>query len=268
MIHTLKIINRLPDKFRKAGPASIIDLKERNLQMLKNDLIHRNPLRLMGRQAEEILSPGNFGAILARAGVGKTALLVQIALNTLLIGKNVLHISLNDPVDKVTLWYREVFGNLAKTYDVRQIEQLWESLLPHRLIMTFKVEDFSVPKLEERLTDLNKQDVFAPDMVIVDGLPFDESVPESLDKLKSFFSDHGIQAWFTVRTHRHEQPGLKGLPATFVPVQDLFSVILQLEPTGQEINVRPLKSERDGDNKLQVKLDPATMLLQDTTPKG
>ena len=168
----------------------------------------------------------------------------------------------------MTLWYREVFGNLAKTYDVRQIEQLWESLLPHRLIMTFKVEDFSVPKLEERLTDLNKQDVFAPDMVIVDGLPFDESVPESLDKLKSFFSDHGIQAWFTVRTHRHEKPGLKGLPATFVPVQDLFSVILQLEPTGQEINVRPLKSESDGDNKLQVKLDTATMLLQDTTPKG
>ena len=102
--------------------------------MLTNDLIQRNPLRLMGRDAEEILSPGDFGAILARAGVGKTALLVQIALNTLLSGKNVLHVSLNDPVDKVTLWYREVFGNLSKKYDARQIGQLWESLLPHRLI--------------------------------------------------------------------------------------------------------------------------------------
>ena len=268
MISTLKLKNHYRKKFRYAKPASIIDLKERNLQMLKNDLIHRNPLRLMGREAEEILSTGNFGAILARAGVGKTALLVQIALNTLLNGKNVLHISLNDPVDKVTLWYREVFGNLAKAYDVRQIEQLWESLLPHRLIMTFKVEGFSVPKLEERLTDLYKQDIFAPDMVIIDGLPFDESVPESLDKLKSFFSDHGIQAWFTVRTHRHEKSGLKGLPGTFVPVQDLFSVILQLEPTGQEINVRALKNESGSENKLQVKLDPATMLLQDATSKG
>ena len=220
----------------------------------------------MGRDADAILSPGKFGAILARAGVGKTALLVQIALNTLLTGKNVLHVSLNDPVDKVTLWYREVFGNLAKTYDARQIEQLWESLLPHRLIMTFKVEGFSVPKLEERLKDLSEQGIFTPDMVIIDGLPFDQSVPESLDKLKSFFGNHGIQSWFTVRTHRNADPGPNGLPPMLAPVQDLFSVILQLEPTGKEINVRALKGENGCSEILQIKLDPATMLLKDTTP--
>ena len=235
--------------------------------MLKNDLIHRNPLWFMGREAEEILSPGNFGAILARAGVGKTALLVQIALNTLLTEKNVLHVSLDDPVDKVNLWYREVFRNLAKTYDVRQIEQLWESLLPHRLIMTFKVEGFSFPKLEERLKDLSEQDIFTPNMVIIDGLPFDESVPESLDELKSFSGKQGIQTWFTVRTHRDAELSPEGLPTMFAPIQDLFSVILQLEPTGKEINVRALKGESGKAKMLQVKLDPATMLLKDTAPK-
>ena len=232
--------------------------------MLTNDLIQRNPLRLMGRDAEEILSPGDFGAILARAGVGKTALLVQIALNTLLSGKNVLHVSLNDPVDKVTLWYQEVFSNLSRTYDNRQIEQLWESLLPHRLIMTFKVEGFSVPKLEERMTDLTEQGIFSPDMVIIDGLPFDASTPESLDKLQAFSDAQGIQTWFTVRTHRHEEPGPDGLPANLVPVQNLFSVILQLEPTGKEIHVRALKGESGAGHKLPVRLDPATMLLQDS----
>jgi len=232
--------------------------------MLTNDLIQRNPLRLMGRDAEDILSPGDFGAILARAGVGKTALLVQIALNTLLSGKNVLHVSLNDPMDKVTLWYREVFGNLSKKYDARQIEQLWESLLPHRLIMTFKVEGFSVPKLEERLTDLSEQDIFTPDMVIIDGLPFDESRPAALDELKAFAGARDMQAWFTVRTHRHETPGQDGLPKNFAPLQDLFSVILQLEPTGKEINVRALKGESGAGHKLPVQLDPATMLLQDS----
>ena len=50
---------------------------------------------------EDILPQGGFGAVLARAGVGKTALLVQLALNTMLRDKNVLHISLNDPVNKV-----------------------------------------------------------------------------------------------------------------------------------------------------------------------
>ena len=54
--------------------------------MLRNDLITRNPLRLMGHESEEILVQGGFGALLARAGVGKTAFLVQLSLNALLRG--------------------------------------------------------------------------------------------------------------------------------------------------------------------------------------
>ena len=44
--------------------------------MLKKDLILRNPLRLLGNEQETILSPGGFGAILARAGVGQDGLLL------------------------------------------------------------------------------------------------------------------------------------------------------------------------------------------------
>ena len=140
--------------------ARVINLKERNLDMLKNDLILRNPLRLMGHENEAIVPQGGFGAVLARAGVGKTALIVQVALNSMLQQKNVLHVSLNEPVDKVSLWYQEVLTSLANQYHVRQIKELWESIQMHRFIMTFKVEGFSVPKLEEtgqgphRATDL------------------------------------------------------------------------------------------------------------------
>ncbi|MBI5063800.1 MAG: hypothetical protein HZB87_10175, partial [Desulfatitalea sp.] len=64
----------------------VIRLKERSLAMLKQDLILRNPLRLLGYDSDDILEPGQFGAVLARAGVGKTALVIQIALNTMLRG--------------------------------------------------------------------------------------------------------------------------------------------------------------------------------------
>jgi hypothetical protein len=125
--------------------ARVINLKERNLDMLKNDLILRNPLRLMGHENEAIVPQGGFGAVLARAGVGKTALIVQVALNTMLQQKNVLHVSLNDPVDKVNLWYQEVLNSLAHQYHVRQIKELWESIQMNRFIMTFKVEDSVSP---------------------------------------------------------------------------------------------------------------------------
>ncbi len=73
--------------------------------MLKKELILQNPLRFLENETGDILLEGGFGAVLARAGVGKTAILVQLALNTILKGKNVLHISLDDGthwVDAIT----------------------------------------------------------------------------------------------------------------------------------------------------------------------
>ena len=94
-------IKKIRESFQKSS--RVIYIKERYLNMLKKDLIMRNPLRMMGYENDEILKAGEFGAVLARAGVGKTAFLVQLSLNALLRGKNVLHISLEDPVNKVSL---------------------------------------------------------------------------------------------------------------------------------------------------------------------
>lgn len=243
-------------------PGQLIVLKERNINMLKNDLILRNPLRLLEAADTEILAPGSFGAVLARAGVGKTALIVQIALNTLLRQKNVLHISLNEPVGKVTLWYQEVFEGLAQQYQVPQIDQLWDVVLPHRFIMTFRVEGFSAPKLEERLTDLTTQNIFIPHMIIIDGLPFDADVRDELQALKSLAARQGLPVWFTITIHRHEAPAEDGLPVQLSPVQDLFDSAILLQPTDTAIRLNVLKGHQSTPEEALLTLDPATMLLQ------
>jgi hypothetical protein len=166
--------------------------------MLKQDLNLRNPLRLLGKSTDSILTEGGFGAVLARAGVGKTALTVQIAMNSLLTDQKVLHISLNDPVDKVTLWYKEVFTLLAAQYNAVQINQLWQTVAPHRFIMTFKVDRFTVPKLEERLEDLSAQNIFIPDMMIIDGMPFDDNVRPQLMEIQTLARRLNVHVWFTV----------------------------------------------------------------------
>ena len=229
--------------------------------MLKKDLILRNPLRMMGRENDDILDAGQFGAVLARAGVGKTAFLVQLSLNALLRGKNVLHISLTDPVNKVSLWYKEVFNLIAEQYQVHQINQLWESVLPHRFIMTFRVEGFSVPKLQERLADLSEQNIFSPQMIIVDGFPFDETDHRSLREFKDMVAEQGMHSWFTVRTHRHEEPEADGTPQQLADVSDLFDIAIQLLPVGKEIHVKALKGGESFSKHLDLRLDPSTMLL-------
>ena len=60
--------------------------------------------------------------------------------------------------------------NIAASFNAAEIKDYWEKIQPYRFIMTFKVESFSVPKLEERLTDLMEQNIFKPHTVIIDGL--------------------------------------------------------------------------------------------------
>lgn len=231
--------------------------------MLKNDLILRNPLRLMGHENEAIVPEGGFGAVLARAGVGKTALIVQVALNTMLQQKNVLHVSLDDPVEKVSLWYQEVLNSMAQQYHVRQLKELWESIQMHRFIMTFKVGGFSAPKLEERVKDLTEQQIFNPHMVIIDGLPFDESLREPLEGLKAFSQNHHLHLWFTVTTHRHQTPGADGFPVQLSSVADLFDAAIQLQPEGKKIHIRNLKGGPEAGETHGQLLDPSTMLIMD-----
>jgi hypothetical protein len=250
------------DRRNLPRPAGVIYIKERYFTMLKKDLILRNPLRVMGYENDDILGTGQFGAVLARAGVGKTAFLVQLSLNALLRGKNVLHISLEDPVNKVSLWYKEVFNLIAEQYQVEKIDQLWDSVLPHRFIMTFRVEGFSVPKLKERLSDLMEQNIFSPRMIIIDGFPFGESAHQPLSELKKLVEKHQMHAWFTMRTHRHEDPGPGGKPLQLVQVSDLFEVAIQLLPEGKEIHVRPVKGVESFAEDLDLRLDPSTMLLK------
>ena len=251
-----------PGRHHSPRPAGVIYIKERYFTMLKKDLILRNPLRLMGYENDDILGSGKFGAVLARAGVGKTAFLVQLSLNALLRGKNVLHISLEDPVNKVSLWYKEVFNLIADQYQVDQINQLWDSLLPHRFIMTFRVEGFSVPTLQERLADLMEQNIFSPQMIIVDGFPFDKSVHQPLAEFKALVEKHQMHAWFTMRTHRHEDPGPNGKPLQLEQVSDLFEIAIQLIPVGKEIHVTAVKGAEMFSANLDLRLDPSTMLIK------
>jgi hypothetical protein len=259
-------------EFQKKIPGITTDnicyIRERNIRMLKNELILKNPLRRMGYESDDILKGGEFGAVMARAGVGKTAFLVQLALNSMLREKNVLHISLNDPVKKVSLWYREVFNRIATQYAIHQSAQLWDAILPHRFIMTFKVEGFSVPKLEERLTDLIEQDIFKPQAMIIDGLPFDDTLNQDLADLKNLASHQGMHVWFTVRTHRHEEPGPSGTPAQLIQIADLFEVAIQLVPVGKQIQIKAFKGPGSRGDQPDLMLDPATMLIQDQDVSG
>jgi hypothetical protein len=251
-------------KIRKTEfPASkIIYLRERSITMLKNDLIQRNPLRLIGSDSGKALGPGEFGAVLAKAGIGKTAVLVQIALDNLLNGKNVLHVSLDQPVRKVCLWYEEIFSNISQQYDIKNTSRLWDEILPHRFIMTFNNQTFSITQFEERVNDLVEQGIFFPQLLLLDGLPFDESARELITELKIMAKDMKFPVWMAIKIGAEEdiKPGM--IPTSVAETEDMFTTMIALKTISKDIVDVYLLKGGDPDKVSSLVVDPATLLIK------
>lgn len=231
--------------------------------MLKKSLIIRDPLKLLGLDADQTFQNGGCGAVFARAGVGKTALLVQLSINSLLQEKPVLHISLKDPVDKVDLWYKEVFQNITKIHEINDANRLWDEILPYRFIMTFDRSSFSLDRLMNKVEELRAQEIFSPRLIVIDGFSMGDATAEQLDALRSFAKDNEFTIWFTIRGHRGESQTPAAFSSKFLDQYGaFFDVILQLSPEKDQIQVKPLKKETA--NQTDLFLDPSTLLIRET----
>ncbi|MBS3759752.1 MAG: cytoplasmic protein [Desulfobacterales bacterium] len=230
--------------------------------MLKKSLIIRDPIKLLGLETDQTFQDKGCGAIFARAGVGKTALLVQLAINSLLQEKPVLHISLKDPVDKVDLWYKEVFQNITKLNDIGPSDRVWDEILPYRFIMAFESRAFSLKRLMGKIEELRSQEIFAPKLIMIDGFSITDADPAELDELKEFAWANGFIIWFTIRGHRGESQTPDAFSSKFLnQYGDFFDVILQLSPEKDQIQVKPLKKETA--NHPLLFLDPSTLLIRE-----
>lgn len=223
--------------------------------MSQNLIGEDHPLSLMALSLPE----GELGAILSRPGMGKTAVLVQLAIYHLLSGANVLHVSLDQSVRKVALWYEEVFTPLALANNWQDHMSMWETMLPRRFIMGFTADGFSASRLMERLNDLTEQNIFYPQVMIVDGLDFSEGGVSLLKDMKALVGEYKMRAWFSMRLKKDESIMEDGLPGTFSQVADLFFRACLLAPENGGIAVQPVKNGIPADRNFI--LDPATFLI-------
>lgn len=229
--------------------------------MLKNDLIQKSPaIIIMG---SENLHQGRFGAVLSRAGVGKTQFLVQIAISRLLEGEQALHISLSDPMDKINVRYKEAYTSLVDSIgyvDPLKANRLWEDIETCKTGISYNELTFTAEKLKDYLKTLRKGDVRIPAMIIVDGLDFDTDLTGLLDDLKAISEEFETAFWFSMQSHREEPLSAQGYPQQLERVKDRFDKALFLQPKNEKIEALILK---DGDRADQhFVLDPSTMMTQ------
>lgn len=227
--------------------------------MLKNDLILRSPAeKTIG--AENIIE-GQFGAVLSRAGVGKTGLLIQIALTRLLCDEKVLHISLCDTIEKIAIRYNEGYTGLIDNIgyvDAQIAERLWDEIQNNKTGIAYNESTFNVNKIKDYLDSFKKTNLILPTLMIIDGLNFDTDLSDVLSDLKQLQQDFGICIWFSMKSHREEPLNQNGYPIQLEKYDTLFDKAVFLVSEEEKLHAIVLK---DGDRTDQkFLLDPATLM--------
>ena len=225
-------------------------------------LVQQNPLRVLNLSREN----NQMGLVMARAGLGKTALLVQIALDAILRGKRVIHVSIGESIEKTKSWYDDILQVILQEHSVTRPHELIDMVAHHRMIMTFKEAAFTRSRLEERLNDLVLQDIFRPNCLIVDGFDFVKADRSDLDDIKNLLENMNMQAWFSAICHREDtRVSPAGVPAPCHEIDDLFDMIVLLKPqsnaTIQLDIIRNSGEQVEGGKSLD--LDPTTMMVKE-----
>ncbi len=225
-------------------------------------LVNQNPLRVLN------LGRGNkqLGLVMARAGLGKTALLVQIALDSILRGNRVIHVSIGESIEKTKAWYDDILQFILQEHSVTRPHELIEMIAQHRMIMTFKEDTFSRPRLEERLNDLILQDIFKPNCLVVDGFDFENSDRSTVEDVKELLETMSMTAWFSATSHRGDtRISPTGVPAPCHEVDDLFDTIILLKPEKDAtIQLEIIRNDDDASvPSAALNLDPSTMMVKE-----
>jgi KaiC/GvpD/RAD55 family RecA-like ATPase len=227
------------------------------------DFIKVSPLKVLEKSSQRGLGRGNLGVLMARAGVGKTACLIHIAFDKLFRKEKLVHVSLEDVPEKITSYYNVIFYDLVKALnmdDEHEVRMLFER---NRMILAYLQQSFEIKRLRENLKNLVEKIDFVPDALIVDGLDFEKADRNVFESFKEIAEQFRVEMWFSARTHRHiTDVNERGIPYPCHELDDLFNIIIQLQPTQSGIVLKLLKDHGVVVSpEASVKLDPNTFLV-------
>ncbi|MDY0002288.1 MAG: AAA family ATPase [Polyangia bacterium] len=225
-----------------------------------------SPIAHLASAVADRLQPGELGVVAARAGVGKTACLVQLALTDLLAERAVLHVALDSPVRDVQSWYDRILDEAFRRgyfeSDVTSSD-LRLSIERHRHIHSYLQQGFTAERLEEAVSLMAEVMDFRPLTVVLDGFPFAIASQDSVTELRRLAAEQGFRLWLSVLTHRHEREDPdKGLPQGLSPFADSLDIVLRLAPDGAKMRLTVLRDHGEaGTLEAGLTLDPASLLV-------
>jgi len=240
--------------------------------MVKEELIQHSPVRILMNSINGGLRTGELGLIASPSGIGKTSVLVQIAIDKLLQDKKVIHVSFTRHTNYVLAWYEDIFDEFIKKKNLENEREVKNNLEKNRVLIKFTQGGISSDQILRTLKSLIKSASFTAELIIIDGFDFSVAEEGHIAAIKSFASEMGVSCWYSCNVNADIRSGEKAyadqlyderkIPLVLKDDAGLFDVIIVLEPKSDHIELT-VSRDRDVYNPehLALKLDPKTLLI-------
>ncbi|MDR2500466.1 MAG: hypothetical protein LBD37_05225 [Treponema sp.] len=235
--------------------------------MVKQELVQRSPVRIFEQSIHGGLKGGELGIIAAPSGIGKTSVLVQLALDKLLQSKKVIHISYTKHNDYVLAWYENIFDEFTRKKNLENIADVKNDVVKNRVLMKFSQEGLSGEQICRSVRSLILEGGFHAEALIVDGYEFTPQDRDRLIKVRELARDLQLSVWYSCAVQGKEPLyDSRNIPVILTDAADLLDVIIILEPKTDHIALTVSK-DRNAFNPehMALRLDPKTLLILEET---
>ena len=229
--------------------------------MVKDELVQRSPIRIFMKSIHGGLMPGNMGIIASPTGIGKTSVLVQIALDKLLQGQKVIHVSFSKHTDYVLAWYQDIFNEFIAKKNLENEDEVKDDIVKNRVLMKFNQEGHTVDQILKSLRVMIKEGCFAADQIIIDGYYFTPNEKENISRIRDFAKELNLSIWYSCNVADESSYDKKKIPLVLNDYAELFDVIVVLDPKPDHIEFAVSKGSTVSPGQLALKLDPKTLLI-------
>jgi hypothetical protein len=231
--------------------------------MVKEELIARSPVRIFEQSIHGGLKAGEIGIIASQSGIGKTSVLVQLALDKLLQAKKIIHVSFTQHTHYVLAWYEDIFGEFTSRKNLENAADVKNEVVKNRVLMNFNQDGMTGDQILKSLRAMIVDGGFKAGSIIVDGFDFSRAGHERIAAVKAFAGELGLSIWYscTVKGDGH-QYDKQNIPLLLKDYIDLIDVVIVLEPKPDHIELSVSKDRDSRDTKaMAMRLDPKTLLI-------
>lgn len=224
--------------------------------MAKQELYERSPIRAFDAAANGGLKAGELGLITAKKGLGKTPVLVQFGMDTLLNGKQLVHVSFDQHSNEsVKYSYDNIYNEISKKKTIANDAETKEMVSRNRTILNFNQDNFSLEKVVNTLNAL-KAGGIAVAGVVIDDVDFSKAKEADIQAVSSYAKATKTKIWISAvcEDEELEAQAPKALLA-------YFSGVVHLAAKGKETVVQILKMGKATNIESTLKVDTKTWLI-------